>query len=156
MQTPGKNPAEDLGDEIKESNVLLQLLKDEQEVLIRADVKELARLTEEKNKSVARMGELAQRRHRVLAAAGFEASEAGMKTWLKTAGPAIARTWTNLLELAQQAKELNRINGLLIGKHMARTQAALNVLHGAPQGGNMYGPNGQSTGQGGSRKLVIG
>lgn len=156
MHTPGKNPADGLDDEIKESNTLLQLLKDEQDVLIRADVEELARLTEEKNKSIARMAELAQRRHRVLAATGFEASEAGMKVWLKSAAPAAARMWTSLLDVARQAKEQNRINGLLIGKHMARTQAALNILHGGQQAGNMYGPNGQSTGQAGSRKLVIG
>lgn len=156
MQNSGKNPAINLGEEIKEGNALLQLLKEEQAVLINADVEALARLAEEKNKVVVRMTELAQRRHRSLTVAGMDASEAGMKTWLKTAPPAAVQAWNALLELAKEVKELNRVNGLLIGKHMARAQTALNVLQGNPQGGNMYGPNGQSTGQAASRKLVVG
>ncbi|WP_136416158.1 flagellar protein FlgN [Herbaspirillum sp. ST 5-3] len=156
MQTSGKSPADGLGEEIKESSALLQLLKEEQALLISADVDGLVKLTEEKNKAVVRVAELAQRRHRILAAAGMEASEAGMTTWLKTAALDAIQAWNALLDLVKEAKEINRVNGLLIGKHLTRNQAALQVLHGSPQSGALYGPNGQSTGQAASRKLVVG
>lgn len=158
MQNFGNTPAESLGEELNAGNTLLQLLKQEQEHLINADLEALTKVTEEKAKVVARMTELAQRRHRALGAGGFDASESGMQEWLnsRAASPAIGKFWKELLDLAQQAKELNRTNGLLIGQHMARNQSALNVLQGNPQGGTMYGPNGQSTTQPSSRRLVVG
>lgn len=156
MQTSGSSPAASLGEEINAGNTLLQLLKQEQEHLINADLEGLTSTTEEKAKQVARMTELALLRHRTLAAAGFEASEAGMQNWIGNAGAAAGKHWNELLDIARQAKELNRTNGLLIGQHMARNQNALNVLQGAPQGGSLYGPDGQATSPSTSRKLVVG
>jgi flagella synthesis protein FlgN len=165
MHTSASNPAETLSEELGAGRALLQLLKNEQELLVSADVDGLNKAIEEKGRLVARMGELAKRRHRSLAGAGFEASEAGMQIWLKSqksarhaghkAHPA-QQSWTSLIELAQLARELNRTNGMLINQHMARTQTALNVLQGPPEGGNLYGPNGQATGPGGGRRLVVG
>lgn len=158
MQNFGSSPADTLGDELNAGKALLELLQQEQECLINADIDGLTKVTEEKTKAVARMTELAQKRHRTLGAAGFDASESGMETWLKSpaAKAAASVPWNDLLALARQAKELNRTNGILIGQHMARSQMALNVLQGPPQGGNMYGPDGQAAGKTTSRKLVIG
>jgi flagella synthesis protein FlgN len=157
MHTHAANPADTLAEELGAGRALLQLLQSEQELLINADVDGLNKAIEEKGKLVAKMGELAQRRHRSLGAAGFEASEVGMQTWLKGQKSKQAQqSWTSLIELAQLAKELNRTNGMLIGQHMARTQGALNVLQGPPEGGNLYGPDGQAKGAGGGRRLVVG
>lgn len=157
MQNFENSPADSLGEEFSAGQTLLQLLQQEQGLLINADIDGLTKVTEEKSKAIARMTELAQRRHRLLAAAGFEASESGMETWMKTpAASKASKSWNALLDLARQAKELNRVNGMLIGQHMARNQNALNVLQGTPQSGNMYGPNGQAAPKATSRKLVIG
>jgi flagella synthesis protein FlgN len=157
MQSLGNSLAQSLGEELRAAATLLDLLKQEQSHLINANVDELAKLTEEKTKIVVRMGELAQNRHRALAGAGFDASETGMQKWVDSGtSPAAGKSWKELLELAREAKELNRVNGLLIGQHLGRNQAALNILHGAPQGGAMYGPNGQSATQPNKRKLVVG
>ena len=158
MHTPAANPTDTLAEELGAGRALLQLLKSEQELLVNADVDGLSKATEEKGKLVMKMGELAQRRHRCLAAAGFDASEAGMQTWLKRqkSTQQAQQSWTSLIELAQLAKELNRTNGMLINQHMARTQTALNVLQGPPEGGNLYGPDGQAKGSGGGRRLVVG
>jgi flagella synthesis protein FlgN len=153
-----QSPADSLKDEHNAATLLLQLLQQEQAHLINADVEGLSVLTEEKAKIVARMSELAIRRHKTLAVAGFEEREAGMQAWLKSraATAAAAGLWTELLALAQSAKEMNRTNGLLIGQHMTRNQSALNVLQGTPQGGNFYGPNGQATTKTPTRSLVVG
>lgn len=158
MHNPGSNPADGIGDELDAGNALLSLLRQEQEHLVNADLDGLTRVSEEKAKTVARMSALAQARHIRLASRGFEASEGGMRNWLQdgTAPANANRSWTALLDLAREAKELNRINGLLIGQHMARNQGALNVLQGTQAGGDMYGPNGQARSQAGSRKLVVG
>jgi flagella synthesis protein FlgN len=80
-----------------------------------------------------------------------------MREWLESAashGDA-ANSWQELLQLARSAKSLNNTNGLLITKHMARNQKALNILQGG-RNNNFYGPNGQSTATIRSRGLVVG
>lgn len=158
MYAPGTGPADSLDEERAAAHSLVQLLKQEQTHLVNADVEGLSRLTEEKAGIAAQMSELAKRRHRMLAAAGFDASESGMQAWVNSpaASTAAGASWNALLDLAQSAKELNRVNGLLIAQHMGRNQAALNILHGNAQGGSFYGPNGQSTTKIGSRRLVVG
>jgi flagella synthesis protein FlgN len=158
MQNPGSGPADSLGQEFDAGKALLTLLQQEQQHLINADLDGLTLVTEEKTKAVARMTELAQGRYRTLAAHGFQSSESGMLDWLNSPAAVTAnnKSWTALLDLARQAKELNRVNGLLLNQHMARNQGALNVLQGAPAGGGMYGPNGQSASKTSSRKLVVG
>lgn len=158
MHASGTSPAHGLDEEQQAASSLLQLLQQEQAVLVNADVDGLVRLTEEKAKLAGRMSQLAKRRHQALGAAGFEASEAGMQAWLasQAASAADRNAWNELLAVMQSAKELNRVNGLLIGQHMARNQSALNILHGNAQGGPIYGPDGQATTKIGSRRLVVG
>ena len=158
MHSLGNTLAQTLAEEVRAAGTLLDLLRQEQSHLIDANIDELTKVTEEKTKVVARMGELSLGRHRALAGAGLEASEEGMQKWANSpsADASAAQSWNELLELAREAKELNRTNGLLIGRHLARNQAALNILQGAGEGGNMYGPNGQSASQSGGRRLVIG
>jgi flagella synthesis protein FlgN len=158
MQSFGPNPADSLNEEHKATRHLIQLLKQEQTYLVQADIDGLTRITEEKAKVVNQMAELANLRYQTLAAAGFEPKEAGMQEWLKSpaATATASKSWMELLTLAQSAKELNRTNGLLINKHMMHNQTALNVLRGNAQGGNLYGPDGQSMQKAGTRNLVIG
>jgi flagellar biosynthesis protein FlgN len=158
MQSSVANPAYGLEEEKKATSCLIELLKKEQAQLVNAEIDELARLTDEKAKVVARLSDLAKLRHDALVAAGFPGKEAGMKAWLdKTPGLDLVHvSWSELLELIKAAKEFNRVNGLLISKHMIRNQNALQVLQGSKQGGNLYGPNGQSTLTAPTRSLIIG
>jgi flagella synthesis protein FlgN len=151
------SPAEQLGTEIKAAQSLLELLKQEETSLIKADVEGVAKLTGEKARIAAQMSDLAKQRHQTLYAAGFEASETGMQAWLAStaATDADRDMWKELLSLAQNGKELNRVNGLLIAQQLACNQNALNILQGNPQGG-VYGPNGQSATKITGRHLVIG
>jgi flagella synthesis protein FlgN len=152
------SPAHSLDEEQQAANSLLQLLTREQSCLVESDVDGLSRLTEEKAHAALRMTEMAKQRHRKLAEAGYDASETGMQAWLDTpaATAADSEAWNGLITLAKSAKEMNRVNGMLIAQHMARNQSALNVLQGNAQGGSIYGPNGQATTKIGSRRLVTG
>jgi len=158
MHASGTSPARGLDEEQQAADSLLQLLKQEQDVLVNADVDGLVKLTGEKAKLAAQMSQLAKRRHGALTAAGFDATEAGMQAWLGSpwASADDNKAWKELLATMQSAKELNRVNGLLISQHMARNQSALGALQGSAQGGTFYGPDGQATTKIGSRRLVVG
>jgi flagellar biosynthesis protein FlgN len=158
MNATGNGPAATLNDEIAVASNLVDVLKREQTVLIAADTEALPALTEEKAKLVAQIAVLANKRYQALAAAGFQDEEAGMKAWIDSpaSSAAAGQSWNTLLEAARAAKELNRVNGMLIAKHMARNQATLTVLQGGRQSVSLYGPNGQPSATPGSRGLVIG
>lgn len=149
------NPASKLQEETATAQALLELLKQEQARLIAADIDQLPALIEEKARLVTRMTELAHHRYQALAAAGFEPRETGMQTWIDKEPAASGQSWNHLIALAQAAKEMNRINGILINKHISNNQMTLTVLQGG-NGQTFYGPNGQSSIKTTVRGLAIG
>ena len=85
MDSFNTSPADSLSEEHEAVRALTQLLKLEQEHLIAANVEGVASLTESKAKTATRIPEPAgDERHKALGAAGFEAKESGMKTWLES------------------------------------------------------------------------
>jgi flagella synthesis protein FlgN len=138
---------------------LTGLLHDEQRLLVSADTDALAQLTPQKAQLVQQLADQAAARHLALAAAGFEQSENGMAPWLKAHGSGEDRAqWEQLLHATGEAKELNRINGMLINKHMAHNQELLTALRTTASGvdATVYGPGGQTVGGGASKKFVLG
>jgi flagella synthesis protein FlgN len=137
---------------------LLDLLKQEQQHLLDADIEGLTAVTAAKSALVNQMSVLAIQRHRALGAAGFAAQESGMDGWIAAHGDADAASlWQGLLELTQQAKELNRISGMLINKHMSHTQGALQALRPqAAASSSFYGPSGHTTTTSRSRGFLAG
>lgn len=138
-------PMSSLREEQRVITELLEVLKQEQQQLLAADIDGLTALTPRKSSLVNDMAVLASQRHNALGAAGYKAEEAGMEAWLAASGDAeAAPLWSQVLEQTRQAKELNRVNGTLISKHLSHTQGALQALRPQAQG-NFYGPSGQPT-----------
>jgi flagella synthesis protein FlgN len=81
-----------------------------------------------------------------------------MEPWLAVGGNDELRSqWNKLLDLTREAKELNRINGMLVNKQMAHTQGMLNVLRPAGNGtAGVYGPGGQAMPGGPSKRYLVG
>jgi flagella synthesis protein FlgN len=145
-----------LADEQQLLQSLVELLQQEQGVLVAADADRLEAITPKKSQLVQQLAARSVERHRELGDAGFEAGEAGMAPWLDAQGDAATRAqWTGLLELTREAKELNRLNGMLINKQMVHNQQVLGALRA---GGDdaVYGPGGQTVGNGPSKKFVVG
>lgn len=159
MAPASPSPFATLSDEITLLNSLIGLMKQEQAFLVSADTDGLNSLMQQKTLWIDDMGKLAARRHQQLAAAGFEAADSGMPAALAGARDgAAAAHWQQLLDLAREAKELNRLNGMLINKQMSHNQGlidAMRVPAGAADTG-FYGPSGQATVATGTRKLVVG
>jgi flagella synthesis protein FlgN len=156
------SPADTLAQEQQATRALIDLLQQEQAYLISADIDSLNMVTERKAPLVAKLTELANLRHRSLANSGHPASETGMQEWLDTksngkpAYPTAKTQWSTLIAMAKQAKEVNRVNGILINTHLTRNQGALNVLQVQTNSGNFYGPDGQATAAKRGRGLVVG
>jgi flagella synthesis protein FlgN len=136
----------------------VELMKTEQQLLISADADGLSTLTPNKLQLAQRAATLSRVRHKALAAAGFPAGEAGMEPWLAVGGNDEYRgAWDSLLELTREAKELNRVNGMLVNRQLGHAQAGLSALRGpAGNAAGVYGPGGQTLSTGPSRRFVIG
>lgn len=153
------SPTTTLSEELTSMQSLLDLLNQEQQCLIHADADGLESLTPQKTQLVLHMTDLAKQRQRALAAAGFPAADASMAAYFQhNAEPAAEQIWQQLLDCTRSAKELNRVNGMLIGKQLAQTQQLLAAMRPAsttPDPG-LYGPGGTASGFGASRRYVIG
>lgn len=124
---------------------LLTLLGREQKHLLKADVDAIQVVLEEKSLLLQQLNLAAKQRYDALAAHGYEANEAGMEAWVQhEAKPAISASWTNFQKSLNEAKEMNRLNGLLIAKNFSRNQELLNLLQGNSGADAVYGKDGQS------------
>jgi flagella synthesis protein FlgN len=151
------SPGATLRDEQQLIGSIVELMKTEQQFLVSADADGLSTLTPKKLQLSQKAAELSRLRHKALGAAGFAATENGMEPWLAVSGNDELRSeWNRLLELTRQAKELNRVNGMLVNKQLAHTQGMLNALRPAGNGTGVYGPGGQAMPAGPSRRFVVG
>ena len=150
-------PTASLKQEKLATSRLIDVLKQEQELLIgNGEADEIPAVISEKANIVAEMASLADGRHQILEARGLPANEDGMQFWIDQCGSEEDKqTWNDLFTLAQSARELNRLNGILVGRQMAINQGAMNVLQGKSNGA-FYGPDGQSKIRNNGRPLAIG
>jgi len=149
-------PADSLPQEQAAMMRLVAKLRQEQVLLAETAAEGMTDLISEKATIVADMTTLAGHRHQLLAAIGFSDDEPGMQQWMNEHGTEADREiWAALFDLAQDAKELNRVNGVLIGKKLAANQSALTILQGKTSAGNFYGPDGQSSNKAGGRRLGV-
>ena len=153
------SPIHTVRDEFSLINTLIELMKQEQRLLVAADTDGLTAVTAQKSQLVAQMAGLSKTRHAQLAQAGFAAEDASMNGWLEQHGDKDAASlWQDLLAATRQAKELNRVNGMLISKQLNNTHTLLNAMR-APAGAadaGVYGPTGQTSNSQPSRRFVVG
>ncbi|MBN8452662.1 MAG: flagellar protein FlgN [Candidatus Accumulibacter sp.] len=130
------------------------LLEREQRLLIEGDVDGLPELLQDKNELAARLAAIAEQRRATLAADGLSADRAGVAAWFAAhPGEDDARTaWAELLPLATQARELNRLNGEVIQLRLQSNAQAIAALVGSSGALGLYGPDGQSR-PGGSGRI---
>jgi flagella synthesis protein FlgN len=150
------NPAQSLAQEQAALARLVEKLRQEQALLAETSSEGMTDLISEKASIVAEMTTLAGHRHQTLASLGYTDDEGGMQQWMNEQGSENDKeVWAALFDLAQDAKELNRINGMLIGKKLSINQSALTILQGKTSAGNFYGPDGQSNNKSVGRRLGV-
>lgn len=148
--TLGDNLVAEIG-KLKE---FIVLLKREQDFLKAGDTESLLPLIDTKTLLSNALASYAAARETTLKQHGLPAGRSGMEDWLNRHGqPPHKQAWQTLLTLASEARELNILNGKLIGLHMSHNQQAFNALMGATDRAMTYGPDGQQHTGGGGRIL---
>ncbi|QYF92006.1 flagellar protein FlgN [Massilia sp. PAMC28688] len=153
------SPHTTLHDELALIDALIDLMKQEQQCLVAADTDTLASLTPVKTAHISQLALLAGQRHAALAGAGLPGSEAGMDSWLAAKNePAMQAVWQEALARMREAKELNRVNGMLINKQMTHNQNLITAMRTPADAADMgvYGPKGQTSSANNKRPLVVG
>ena len=153
------SPHTTLQDELKLINCLIDLMKQEQEFLVASNTDGLQTLTPLKTQLVEQLSQISAKRHASLQHDGFDASEAGMESWLMSmSNPAASASWQQLLSATRDAKELNRVNGMLINKQLTNTHTLMNAMRAPANAADtaFYGPSGQATAVSRKRGLVVG
>lgn len=132
----------------------ITLLGDEQAVLANGDTEGLADLAGRKSELAGRLNAVDAERNAVLAGAGYPMGRSGMSQWLAATGDEsgkLATAWEELLARAKDAQAMNDLNGKLIAIRMQATGDAIGVLTQRAAGDTLYGRDGQTAGQTGSR-----
>lgn len=132
-----------IGQESAALEQLIAALQDEQAVLKEGRADELAAVVERKNRQLEALSRLGRRRNELLAAAGHAPDRAGVAAWGQATGQ--SGLATGFLALADEARELNRLNGQLIALRLQTTQAALTALAPGQASLGLYGPSGKTS-----------
>ncbi len=131
----------------------IDLLQREQRTLQQADISALISLTNEKAHQMQQLAQMADARKRWLVTFGHASDRSGIECVLPH-HPAASEVWKDLLQLAEMAVQLNKINGILIDQRLRYNQQALAVLQAAtPQNSGLYGSDGQPQTLSGGRQL---
>lgn len=125
--------------------LLLKDLQDEQAALIDANIAQIEQLVEQRAELLQKLNAAAKIRYEALAANGFSANENGMSIWIKQqTDDKLANAWDAFQQQLIKAKELNRINGMLIGKHIQRNKERLESLQSTHHESQIYGRDGHA------------
>ena len=129
------------------------VLKLEQVALSEGSIDDLPGYAEQKSGLAVRLNALAEQRNATLAALGCSTDRKGMDAWCAAHADEkpTASDWADILVLAGEARELNRINGDLIQMRLQYNAKALEALQGGRDALDLYGPDGQAKTQGNSR-----
>jgi flagellar biosynthesis protein FlgN len=148
MSTAANKPAVTFEVDTQLVRQLLAELESEQAALVVSDIDTIEVLIDKRLLLLQELSVTAQKRYDALAANGFEPNEKGMSNWLKKqSNPMLAKAWGDFQQLLLQAKEMNRLNGILISKHFNRNQQLLSQIQGNSTQTDTYSKHGQTKSQ---------
>lgn len=141
-----------IGDERSGMQKFVALLQQEEALLIAGKIDALTSLAEEKTSLYRALQRLSDDRTMMFARAGARVSNENIRLALGSLPEALA-TWDEVIALASEAKERNRVNGQLIIERLQNNQQALTTLLAAAEHPQIYGQDGQSRPTSASRHL---
>lgn len=141
-----------IGEERSGLQKFIALLQREEALLIAGKIDTLTTLAEDKTAQYRALQRLSDDKMVMFARAGAKISNENIR--LALAGlPEALGSWDEVIALANEAKERNRVNGQLILERLQNNQQALTTLLSAAEHPQIYGQDGQSRPTGGGRHL---
>ena len=135
------NTIQDLDKEVSALRKFIDILTSEQKALLDNAFEQLIPLSETKTQAAGELMEIINLRRNSLLTNGTD----NMESWLAKHAPAGQALWNEIRKLAEQAQNINTINGELINSRLRHNQQALSVLHNASKNAaGLYGPDGQT------------
>ncbi|ASN86240.1 flagella synthesis protein FlgN [Pectobacterium versatile] len=125
------------------------VMSEEQTLLCAGHINSIAlqQVTEKKTSLLATMQHLEARRHETESTLKLQAPYDGIEK--------LSAYWQQVQELTRRLNDQNQHNGLLLSRHIAYTNEAINILK-PRHGQGLYGPDGQSKGVTvGGRKITF-
>lgn len=131
----------------KEGSLLeqfIELLEQEQKALVEGANDALPGLAEQKSRMSERLLAYEQERALLQSREGIGTDKGQVGAWLSRLAADAASEWEKFLDLVSRAKDLNDLNGRLIGERLKNNQQAIHALMAAANQTATYGPKGQS------------
>lgn len=132
-----------IGQESSALEALILALEEEQGILKAGTADNLGAAVERKNRQIESLARLGLRRNELLRARGLKPDREGLAAWGAATGH--DGLLTAFLATADEARELNRLNGQLIALRLQNTQSALEALAPGRTGAGLYGPTGKTS-----------
>ena len=110
---------------------MCRLLQVEQGALVQAQGDRVAELAVDKASQMETLSRLADQRSRHLTALGLSGNAEGIKVWLgrhPELALAAKKAWSELMAVAEKARQLNQDNGILIESRLQQNRQKLAVL----------------------------
>jgi len=137
-------------DERRGMRGFVALLEREEALLVHGQIDALSQLAEEKTALYRALQRLSDDRVVMFARLGAKVTNENIRIVLASMPEALV-AWEDVVALADEAKERNRVNGQLITQRLQNNQQALTTLLAAAEHPQIYGPDGQSRPTAGSR-----
>lgn len=133
-----------LSDERTSVLSFVELLQQEQNLLMENSIDQLLNLAEKKSSHALRLNEFYEVCRRLLVKLTPAPDNAAIAAWLETNCKEGFALWQEIRTLAEEARQLNQINGELIQMKQRLNQQLLTALTRAVSQANLYGRDGQT------------
>lgn len=124
----------------------IEILEKEQNALVQGKIEDLDYFASQKTQIIKKLADFGNKRDQYLVAKGLSLDTECINNVLLSEDndTLINIVWTELLQLAKTAKQLNQTNGTIISTRLQQSQQALVALKSAAGSVSLYGPKGQT------------
>ena len=132
----------------------IELLRREQGFLTENDIEPLQILAEQKSAHAVKLNSLSEVCRQQLAKISAALNNAEIEAWFKRNNAEGLAIWQEVRMLAEQAKQINNVNGELIQMKLRNNQQTFAALSRAVSQANLYGADGQTSYSSGSGRSL--
>lgn len=134
--------------------VFLELLGQEAQAMTEGAFAELPGIAERKARMAEQIAHIGSRRDAQQEALGYGPGRRGADAAAAAGDAVLKSAWHALLARAQEARDLNHRNGVMVHTHLDFTRQTLNFLKAGGQ--PLYGPDGTHQSGGNGNRLAVG